>query len=64
MRKEPIAAVKTFNRDSRNCPLVLQVEIVGQIHYGDPRDKVVEACQQVAADLLVMGSRGLGTVKR
>ncbi|GAQ86184.1 universal stress protein family protein [Klebsormidium nitens] len=40
------------------------IEVVGQIHYGDPRDKVVEACQQVAADLLVLGSRGLGSVKR
>lgn len=31
---------------------------------GDPRDVIVDFCRDAKVDLLVMGSRGIGAVKR
>lgn len=44
--------------------LVVQVDAKTAIVDGDAKEVICQAAEQMQADLLVVGSRGLGTIKR
>jgi len=43
---------------------VEQIKAETLILEGDPKDKICRATEQMQADVLVVGSRGLGKIKR
>lgn len=41
-----------------------QVKVQTKVVIGDPKEKICEAVEELHADLLVMGSRAFGPIKR
>ncbi|KAK8680995.1 hypothetical protein V6N13_053403 [Hibiscus sabdariffa] len=41
-----------------------QVEVLMKIYWGDPREKLCEAIDQIPLSCIIVGNRGLGKLKR
>lgn len=42
----------------------LQLTVLTKIYWGDAREKIMDAVVEHPIQMLIMGSRGLGTLKR
>ena len=41
-----------------------QLEVLFKVYWGDAREKICDAVVDLPVDCIVMGSRGLGSLKR
>lgn len=54
----------TYVVDSRFCHVYMQVNASAVVVEGDPKEAICQAAEVMHAGLLVLGSRGLGMIKR
>lgn len=47
-----------------NSVYLYQANVKTQVVIGDPKEKICDAVEEMNADLLVMGSRAFGPIKR
>lgn len=50
--------------DEEDVMIYSQVNVKTQVVVGDPKDKICETVENLNADLLVLGSRAYGPIKR
>ncbi|KAK6147387.1 hypothetical protein DH2020_018299 [Rehmannia glutinosa] len=60
----PVSAGLELQEQEQNSITLVNVKAETLILQGDPKDKICQAAEELHVDLVVLGSRGLGTIKR
>lgn len=64
MRRYDLHANEEVNEILSEFLHTKKITVVGKVYYGDARDKLVNAIVELPIDALIMGSRGLGGLKK